>query len=158
MSLGASSEGSFVIDHGYDERLSPHVTPDDVTPNVTPGTNGPTPLNAHENGHDTQEHYNGGNTSAVTAAATEANSLGSEVAAPPAPPEHEISEEKNEVLSKREAEHVEQEQAPERDSNDGLPEACATGIPTEEKEAISAGQEETKQLSTTETSKWRTLC
>ena len=154
MSLGASSEGSFVIDHGYDERLSPHVTPDDVTPNVMPGTNGPTPLN----GHDTQEHYNGGNTPAVTAAATEANSLGSEVAAPPAPPEHEISEEKNEVLSKREAEHVEQEQAPERDSNDGLPEACATGIPTEEKEAISAGQEETKQLSTTETSEWRTLC
>lgn len=142
MSLGASSEGSFVADHGYDERLSPHVTPDNVTLNVTPGTNGPTPLNAHENGHDTQEHFNEANSTA--------NSTGVESAASSVPPEHEVREEKSEIQSTRDAEHVELEQAPQRDRIDGLPVTCASGSPAEEKEATQVPQEDSIQPSITE--------
>ena len=142
MTLGAPSEGGSVTDHGYDERLSPHVTPDSVTSSVTPDTNGPTPLNAHENGNDTQEHYNGGSSS-VAEAATEEKSTVAEVAPLS---EQELSEEKSEALSNKDEDNVEREEAPERECQDSVHGDNATGIPAEEKEAINTSREEEKQL------------
>ena len=79
-----------------------------------------------------------------------------ETAASLALPEHEVREEKSEVLSTRDGEHVELEQAPERDLSDGLPVTCASRSPAEEKEAAQVLQEDSKQPSTTEISEWIT--
>ena len=141
MTLGVTSEGGSVTDHDFDERLSPHVTPDSVTSCVTPDTNGPTPLNAYENGHDMQEHYNG-SSSAASGTAAEEKSVAADEAPPP---KQELSEEK--TVPNKEDEHSQQEEAPEKENTDGVPvdKETETGIPAEEKEATESSREEAKQ-------------
>ncbi|KAL9960283.1 hypothetical protein ACROYT_G033727 [Oculina patagonica] len=140
MTLAVTSEGDSVTDHGYDERLSPHVTPEGVTSSVTPDTNGPTPLNAYENGHGNQEHYNGGSSPALGAATEEKSS------APDAAPlsKQELSEEN--MLTNKEEEHEQLEEAPERENTDGVPADNASEIPAEEKEATNSSREEVEQV------------
>ena len=133
MTYAIPSEGNSVTDRGYDERLSSHVTPD---------TNGSTSPSAHENGRDAQEHCNGSSSSATGAAAAEESSL----------LEQQRSEEKCETHANKDKEHVQQEEAPERESKDpGAPVEAATGVPAEQKQTTS--QKEVKQMSTSEQSK-----
>lgn len=141
MTLAVTSEGGSVTNHGFDERLSPHVTPDSVTSCVTPDTNGPTPLNAYENGHDTQEHYND-NSSTVMGPAADEKSMEADEAPPP---KQELSEET--TVTTKEDEHTQQEEAPERQNTDGVPvdSETDTGVPAEEKEATVLNREEVKQ-------------
>jgi len=141
MTLAVTSEGDSLTDHGFDKRLSPHVTPDSVTSSVTPDTNGPTPLNAYENGHETQEHYNG-SSSTATGAAAEEKSMAPEEAPPPI---QELSEEK--TVTNKENETTQGEEAPESESADGVPvdKEAEAGIPAEEKQATDSSREEAKQ-------------
>lgn len=148
MTLAVTSEGGSVTDHGYEERLSPHVTQEGVTSSVMPDTNGPTPLNAYENGHGNQEHCNGGSSTAVEAATEEKSSV--EEAAPL--PEQELSEEN--ALTSNEEEQNPREEAPERESTDGVPVDYATAIPAEEKEASSTSREEVEQVPTSNEGKY----
>ena len=141
MTLAVTSEGGSVTDHGFDERLSPHVTPDSVASCVTPDTNGPTPLNAYENGHETQEHYNG-SSSTATGAVAEEKPLAAEDAPPP---KQELSEER--TVTNKEDEHTQREETPKRESAEGVPvdKQTETGIPAEEKQATDSSREEVKQ-------------
>lgn len=150
MTLAVTSEGGSVIDHGFDERLSPHVTPDSVTSCVTPDTNGPTPLNAYENGHETQEHYSG-SSSTATGAATEEKSV---VAEDTPPPKQELSEER--TVTNKDDEHTQREEAPERESTEGVPvdKQTETGIPAEEKQATDSSREEVKQPPDSDEGEW----
>ena len=159
MTLAVTSEGGSVTDHGFDERLSPHVTPDSVTSSVTPDTNGPTPLNAYENGHDSQEHCNS-NSSSATGAAAEEKSTAAEAAPPP---KQELSE--GNTLTNKEEERSQREEAPERESTDGVlvnketETETETGIPTEEKEATNSNREEAKQRPDSDEGEWtHVLC
>ena len=150
MTLAVTSEGGSVTNHGFDERLSPHVTPDSVTSCVTPDTNGPTPLNAYENGHDTQEHYND-NSSTVMGPAADEKSMEADEAPPP---KQELSEET--TVTTKEDEHTQQEEAPERQNTDGVPvdSETDTGVPAEEKEAIVLNREEVKQPPDVDKGEW----
>lgn len=150
MTLAVTSEGGSVTDHGFDERLSPHVTPDSVTSCVTPDTNGPTPLNAYENGHETQEHYSG-SSSTATGAATEEKSV---VAEDTPPPKQELSEER--TVTNKDDEHTQREEAPERESTEGVPvdEQTEIGIPAEEKQATESSREEVKQPPDSDEGEW----
>lgn len=157
MTLAVTSEGGSVTDHGFDERLSPHVTPDSVTSSVTPDTNGPTPLNAYENGHDSQEHYSS-SSSAAAGAAAEEKSIAAEAAPPP---KQEQSEEN--TLTNKEEEHNQREEAPKRESRDGVPVDKETetesGMPAEEKEATDSSREEAKQPPDSDEGEWtHVLC
>lgn len=137
MTYAAPSEGNSVTDHGYDERLSLHVMPDSVTTHVTPDTNGSIPLN----GHSTQEHCNSGSLSVTGASTEEESNL----------QEQQLGVERCETITSKDEGHVEQEEAPKRDSTDGVPEDVATGIPAEQKETTS--REEVEQVATSEQSK-----
>ena len=150
MTVAVTSEGGSVTDHGFDERLSPHVTPDSVTSCVTPDTNGPTPLNAYENGHETQEHYNG-SSSTATGAAAEEKSL---VAEDTPPPKQELSEER--TVTNMEDEHTQREEAPKRENTEGVSvdKETETGIPAEEKQTTDSSREEVKQPPDSDKSEW----
>ena len=150
MTLAVTSEGGSVTDHGFDERLSPHVTPDSVTSCVTPDTNGPTPLNAYENGHETQEHYNS-SSSIATGAAAEEKSVAAEEAPPP---KQELSEEK--TVSNKEDERTQRDEAPESKSSDGVPvdKETEAGIPAEEKLATDSSREDVKQPPDSDEGEW----
>lgn len=143
MTLAVTSEGGSVTDHGFDERLSPHVTPESVTSCVTPDTSGPTPLNAYENGHEIQEHYNG-SSSTATGTAAEEKSLATEDAPSPT---QELSEER--TVTNKEDEHTQREEAPKRDSTEGVSvdydKQTETGTPAEEKRTADSSHEEVKQ-------------
>lgn len=135
MTYAVASEGNSVIDHAFNERLSPHVTPDGVTSHFTPDMNGSTSINTQENGHSPQEHWNGGSSS-VTAEETDR-------------PEQQLSEEKSEIHANTDEGQVEREEAPEKDSQDDSLVSAATGFPAEQKESTSQGEE---QISTSEQS------
>lgn len=108
MTYAIPSEGNSVTDHGYNERVS-HVTPDSVISQVTPDSNGSTPLNAHENGHDQQEHYNESSSSATESSPVEESNL----------PEQQLSEEKCERdMNKVEGNVPQEEKAPEIENKD----------------------------------------
>ncbi|CAH3141831.1 unnamed protein product [Porites lobata] len=108
MTYAIPSEGNSVTDHGYNERVS-HVTPDSVISQVTPDSNGSTPLNAHENGHDQQEHYNESSSSATESSPIEESNL----------PEQQLSEEKCERnMNKVEGNVPQEEKAPEVENKD----------------------------------------
>jgi len=150
MTLAVTSEGGSITDHGFEERLSPHVTPDSVTSCVTPDTNGPTPLNAYENGHETQEHYNG-NSSTTTGTVAEEKSVAGEEAPPP---KLESSEEK--TVTDKEDERTQREEAPESISTDGVPvdKETEAGIPAEEKQATDSSREDAKQPPDSDEGEW----
>ena len=119
MTYAVPSEGNSVIDHGFNERLSPHVTPDGVSSHLSPDTNGSTFLNTRENGHSLQELWNGGSSS-VTPEETNR-------------PEQQLSEEKSETLTNKDEGQVEREEAPEKESQDDSPVSTATEFPAEKK-------------------------
>ena len=149
MTLAVTSEGGSVTDHGFDKRLSPHVTPDSVTSCVAPDTNGPTPLNAYENGHETQEHYNGSSSTATGAVAEEKS-----LAAEDTPPKHELNEER--TVTNKEDEQTQREETPKRESAEGVPvdKQTETGIPAEEKQATDSSREEVKQPPDSDEGEW----
>ena len=148
MTFAVTSEGDSVTDHGYDERLSPHVTPESVTSSVTPDTNGPTPLNAYENGHGNQEHYNGGSSTAAETATKESCSEAEAASLP----EQELSQEV--TLTNKGEEHSQREEAPEREYTDGVPVDNVTGVPAEEKEVPISSREEEQQVPVSNEGMW----
>ena len=108
MTYAIPSEGNSVTDHSYNERVS-HVTPDSVISQVTPDSNGSTPLNAHENGHDQQEHYNESSSSTTESSPVEESNL----------PEQQLSEEKCERdMNEVEGNVPQEEKAPEIENKD----------------------------------------
>ena len=108
MTYAIPSEGNSVTDHGYNERVS-HVTPDSVISQVTPDTSGSTPLNAHENGQEQQEHYNESSSSAAESSPVEESNL----------PEQQLSEEQCERdMNRVEGNVPEEEKAPEIENKD----------------------------------------
>lgn len=124
MTYAIPSEGNSVTDLGYSERVS-HVTPDSAISQVTPDTNGSTPLNAHESGHDQQEHYSESSSSATESSPAEESNL----------PEQQLSKEKCERDMNKVEEIVPQEEkAPEIENKD--PGSCLDAHAEQEKKSL----------------------
>lgn len=123
MTHAAPSEGSSVADHGYGERLSPHITQGSLTTQAVPDTNGSTSVDTQENGHGSQAHNNNSTSSA------NADNLNL--------PQHPLTEEKSEKLGNKVEGHVDQEEAPDKNDRDDKPKSILTGIPTEQKDSLS---------------------
>ena len=125
MTYATPSESSSVVDHSYNERLSPHNTQA-----ASSDTNGSTTAHSKENGHSSGERCNNSSSSTLAADRSSVNQH-----------QHDGEESEN-LVRKVEGEEVAQEEAPEKSDEDSTTKSSVSNVPTEQKDPLSEGGEE----------------